>query len=123
MRVFVCGSDVMKVNEIAILTFLEGMYVKYKNDLHISFTGSGHVSDIVEKWVDATWPAVASKNSFNMIWYIEDIWSDVEFDGVAYKIIDECKPDLVFQFGTPEYKISKACAYYDIPTFIVSKES
>ena len=118
MRVLVSGSDHAKINVVAIKTFLDGLYVSYKDDLHIIYTGSGHVSKIVEDWVKKTWPS-STRNSFNMEWLIKH-WSD-EYEGIGYAMIEESKPDLLFLFGYDSYETKRAANYNDIPAFIVEK--
>lgn len=118
MRVLISGYDANKINKIAITTFLDGLYVKYKNDLYIIYTGSGYISGIVEEWVSNTWPS-SSRNSFNAEWLIKH-WSE-EYEGLGNAIVKESKPDLIFLFGFDDYETARAGEYANIPIFIVEK--
>ena len=66
MRVIVAGSRHSKINKVAVTTFLNGLYVEYKDNLCIIFYGEDYISDIVEEWVHKTWPGSNSKNQFQV---------------------------------------------------------
>jgi hypothetical protein len=120
MRVIVCGSDFAKINKIAVTTFLDGLYVEYKEKLCIVFYGKGHVSDIVEEWVGKTWPSSNSRNCFNLEWVIEH-WSGDDVEDIASCIVKEARPDLAFLFGYDKYELARALRYAEVPAFILEK--
>jgi len=120
MRVIVAGSDYNKINKIAITTFLDGLFSEYKDKLYVIFYGAGYVSDIVEGWVEKTWPASAVRNCFNLDWTIKH-WVDDDTQDIASSVVAESKPDLAFLFGYDEYELHRALRYADVPTFVVEK--
>ena len=120
MRVIITGSDSAQINKIAVITFLEGLYSQYKDNLYIIFYGKGYISDIVEEWIHKTWPGPSAKNCFNLAWVIEH-WSGDGVEDVAYSIVKEAKPDLAFLFGYDKYEIHRALRYAEVPSFVVEK--
>ena len=119
MRVLVTGSDVAKVNKIAVTTFLDGLHSEYENSLYIIHTGSGYISDIVDNWINKMWAGREARNSFNAEWLIKH-WME-EDEAVGYSLIEECKPDLIFLFGYEEHEIHRPARVLDIPIFLVEK--
>jgi len=120
MRVIVAGSESESINKIAVTTFLEGLYVEYKDNLSIIFYGKGYISDIIEEWVHKTWPGPSPKNCFNLEWVIEH-WSGDDVQDIASSIVKESKPDLAFLFGYDQYKVHRALRYAEVPVFVVEK--
>ena len=120
MRVIVTGSEFSTINKVAVTTFLEGLYIEYKNKLCIIFYGQGYISDIVEEWVHNTWPGPSPKNCFNLQWVI-DHWSGDDMKDIGNCIVQESKPDLAFLFGYDQYEVHRPLRYAEVPTFIVEK--
>lgn len=120
MRVIVTGSEFSTINKIAITTFLEGLYVEYKDKLCVIFYGKGYISEIIEEWVHKKWPGPSAKNCFNLEWVISH-WSGSGVEDIASSIVKESKPDLAFLFGYDQYEVYRALRYAEVPTFIVEK--
>jgi hypothetical protein len=120
MRVIVAGSRSSKINKVAVTTFLNGLYVEYKDNLCIIFYGEDYISDIVEEWVHKTWPGSNSKNCFNLEWVIKH-WSGDDVQDIGNSIVKESKPDLAFLFGYDQYEVHRALRYAEVPTFVVEK--
>jgi len=120
MRVIVAGPETGEINDVAVTTFLEGLYSTYKDKLCIIFYGKGYISEIVEEWVHKTWPGPSAKNCFNLEWVIGH-WCGDDEEGVGVSIVKEAKPDLAFLFGYDKYKIQRALRYAEVPTFFVEK--
>ena len=120
MRVIVTGSDSAQINKIAVTTFLNGLYVEYKDKLCIIFCGKGYISDIAEEWIHKTWPGPSAKNCLDLAWVIEH-WSGDGVEDIASSIVKEAKPDLAFLFGYDKYEVHRALRYAEVPTFVVEK--
>jgi hypothetical protein len=120
MRVIVAGSRSSEINKVAVTTFLNGLYVEYKDKLCIIFYGKDHISDIVEEWVRKTWPGSSLNNCFNLEWVIKH-WSGDDVQDIGNSIVKESKPDLAFLFGYDQYGVHRALRYAEVPTFVVEK--
>lgn len=118
----VSGSDSDKINKIAITTFLEGLHSLYKDDLYIIYTGSGRVSEIVEEWINKTWPGESFKNCFNGEWFMKHWSGEAGYEGMGSDFVKETKPDLIFLFGQNAYKFHYPARNNDIPLYIVTKD-
>lgn len=121
MRVIVAGSDSVKINSIAIITFLDGLYATYKDSLCVIFYGSGYVSDVVEEWVHKTWPGPSLKNCFNLIWVIDHWTDDEDLEAYGYNILKEARADLIFLFGYDIHELHRPARHEKVPVFLVEK--
>ena len=120
MRVIIDGTS---INEIVVNTFLSGLYETYKEKLYIIYRGGNNaISKITEAWVDNTWKASASRNSWNAEWL--DKFEDDLISDFNDKILLEGKPDLVFSFGAHSKKtksLMEKATEKNIPVFYVEK--
>lgn len=121
MRVIVAGSDSVKINKIAITTFLDGLYATHKDKLCVIFYGSGYISSIVEEWIHQTWPGPSAKNCFNLCWVIDHWTVDEEIEACGYNILKEAKPDLIFLFGYDAHELHRPARQEEVPVFLVEK--
>lgn len=122
MRVLIDGSNSGKINEIAITTFLHGLLKQYEKNLYVIYTGTGYVSDIVESWINSTWPGNFSKNCFNGEWFVKHWSGECGDEGLGSDFVKETKPDLIFLFGQSQYKFHYPARHNDIPLYIVTKD-
>lgn len=119
MRVMIVGSDIIKINPIAVKTFLNGLKEEYQDDLYLIYKGYGYISDIVDKWIDIHWPGSASRKCHNVEWLIKK-WSD-DLESAGYVVIDETRPDLIITFGYDECDFVGPAQHRDIPIFYMEK--
>jgi hypothetical protein len=122
MRVIVDGGESFKINEIVIKTMLNGLYIQYKDTLHIAYRGIGYVSKIAEKWSDKTFGSSSVRRSFNADWLYRGLLDENPKErDFADIFIEDYKPDLIFIFGGSSLDYKRYARYSSIPLYIVSK--
>ena len=122
MRVIVDGAESFKLNEIAIKTILNGLYVEYKDNLSIAYRGVGYISKITEAWVNKTFGSSSPRHSFNAEWLYKGLLDDNPKEkNFADIFIEDYKPNLIFIFGGSSLDYKTYARYSSIPLFIVSK--
>lgn len=122
MKVLVDGSDFLPINKIAVSTFLNGLFIEYKDDLSIAYRGDGHISDITEDWLKRKASSKVSRQSFSAAWLLKGLFDQEDPpENPAYPFIEDYKPDLIFLFGMTDLDYIRPARYKNIPLFIVSK--